>query len=132
MSLSDPIADMFNRIRNAQAAGFLEIELPSSRMKDEIVRILKREGYVQDYSIRTDGARTHMALKLKYDGQGRPVIRGLRRISRPGLRRYARHGKQPRILRGMGIAIMSTSAGVMTDHEARKKKIGGEVIGHVW
>ncbi len=132
MSLSDPISDMFNRIRNAQAAGYLEVAVPNSRMKAEIVRVMKREGYLGDVDARTEGGRGFLHLQLKYDGQGKPAIRGLRRRSRPGLRQYVRSNAQPRVLGGMGIAILTTPAGVMTGQEARAKNVGGEVICHVW
>jgi len=131
MSMTDPIADLLTRIRNGQAAGKPEVSVQSSRVKEAIVRVLKDEGYVADYAVRKDGARATLVVALKYH-QGRPVIERLERVSRPGLRAYRAKDTLPKVLGGLGVAIVSTPAGVMTDREARRKGIGGEVIGEVW
>lgn len=132
MSLSDPIADMLTRIRNATLAGREKLEMPYSRMKSEIARILKKEGYIIEYT--DDGVvpRRTLRLILKYEPDGSPLLRGLRRVSRPGRRRYAAVDEMPKVLNGLGVAIVSTSAGIMTDREARRGKVGGEVLCYVW
>lgn len=131
MSLSDPIADMLLRIKNAQMAGQVTVELPGSRLKGEITRILKREGFINDYAIE-GGGKKNIRIYLKYTGKHEPVIKGMRRISSSGLRRYVTTRNLPRVLGGMGVAIVSTSAGIVTDKEARKKHVGGEVLCTVW
>ncbi len=131
MSWSDPIADMLVRIRNGQRARLLKVDVPYSRLKEDIVRILKREGYIADYSTEGGGARRTITLYLKYDGR-QPVIKGIRRVSRPGRRVYAARDSMPRVLNGMGVAILSTSHGVLTDADAVARGIGGEVICTVW
>ena len=131
MSWSDPIADMLTRIRNAQKARLPEVTMPASRLKGEIARILQAEGYVGAVTA-GDPLRRELRLALKYTPEGEPVIRGLRRDSRPGLRRYRGHGDLPRVLGGMGLAILSTSSGIMADKEARRRKLGGEVLCSVW
>ena len=132
MSLSDPIADMLTRIRNAHSAELEETAMPHSKMKSEIARILKREGFIRDYIAEGGGSKKILKVYLKYGPNQEKGIEGLRRVSRPGLRRYSGVGELPRVLGGMGIAIVSTSAGVMTDKEARRNKIGGEVLCYVW
>ncbi len=132
MSLSDPIADMLTRIRNASSAGREMLELPYSNVKNEIARILKREGYIIDYTDEGEKTERKLRLFLKYAPDGTPLLRGLRRISRPGRRRYAAVGEMPKVLNGLGIAIVSTSAGIVTDHEARRNKTGGEIFCYVW
>ncbi|HNR93200.1 MAG TPA: 30S ribosomal protein S8 [Kiritimatiellia bacterium] len=132
MSLSDPIADMLTRIRNASAAGAKSVEIPHSRMKEGLARILKQEGYISDYTVSGEGARKGLRIRLKYVREGDPVITGLRRVSRPSLRRYVAATEIPRVLGGMGIAVISTSSGVMTGHEARKKNVGGELLCTIW
>jgi small subunit ribosomal protein S8 len=131
MSCSDPIADMLTRIRNAQRAGLPEVAVPASRLKHEIARILREEGFIGAVT-RGGPESREMRLVLKYDADGAPVIRGLRRDSRPGLRRYCGHAGIPPVLGGMGIVILSTSAGVMSGREARKRKLGGELLCSVW
>jgi small subunit ribosomal protein S8 len=131
MSVCDPIADMLSRMQNAQGAGADVVEMPHSRMKGEIARVLKREGYVTDYAVE-GGTKKRLRIYLKYTADRRPVIRGLRRMSKPGLRRYAGMDQLPRVLGGMGIAILTTPAGVMTDQEARKANTGGEILCSVW
>jgi small subunit ribosomal protein S8 len=129
--MSDPIADMLNRIRNASAARHESVEVPHSRKKGEIARLLKREGYLADYVVE-GGAGKHLRVYLKYDENRDPVIRGLRRESRPGLRRYVAVGTVPKVLGGMGCAVISTSKGIMTGKEAVENKSGGELICTVW
>jgi small subunit ribosomal protein S8 len=128
---SDSIGDMFARLRNAHKAGHNLVEMPHSKLKGEISRILKREGFISDYVIE-GGAIKKLRIYLKYGKENEPAIRGLKRISKPGLRRYVSAGKIPRTLSGFGIAILSTSSGMMTDKEARSRKIGGEILGSVW
>ena len=133
MSMSDPIADMLTRIRNALMAGLATTEMPRSNLKVEIARILKREGYILDHTVESDDGHGRMLkIFLKYDVENEPVIQGLRRISKPSLRRYVHSKKVPRVLGGLGLAILSTSRGVVTDREARRGKIGGEVLCYVW
>jgi small subunit ribosomal protein S8 len=132
MSLSDPIADLLTRIRNANTAGHQSVELPRSNMKSEIAKLLKREGYIKDYTTEGQAGKKTLRLYLKYGRENDPVIRGLRRVSRPGLRRYVNASELPRVLGGLGVAIVSTSKGLMTDREARKAKVGGEVLCYVW
>ncbi len=132
MSLSDPISDMLTRVRNAQRVAHESVEMPHSRMKSEVARILKREGYIRDYTTEGGAGKRVLRVYLKYGPSQEPGIEGLRRISKPGLRRYVPADKLPRVLRGMGIAILSTSSGIMTDKEARKQKVGGEVMCYVW
>ncbi len=130
--MTDPIADMLTRIRNALSARKKVISLPASRMKLEIVRILKEEGYIEDYRYIDEKPQAKIEIVLKYDEQKRPVISGLRRVSKPGRRIYLGYQKIPKVMDGLGIAIVSTSQGIMTDHEARKRKVGGEVICEIW
>lgn len=133
MSLSDPIADFLTRIRNAHMGTLATVEAPYSRMKEEIARILKQEGYIKSYA-RADDAQGHPVLKLtlKYHREREPAIQGLRRVSSPGLRQYVGAKEVPRVLDGLGIAILSTSVGIMPDAEARAKGIGGEVLCTIW
>lgn len=127
MSMTDPIADMLTRIRNGQAAGKKVVKLPSSKLKVAIVKVLKDEGYITDYKTETKGSHTEMAIELKYYN-GAPVIEKVKRVSRPGLRIYKSKDELPKVLGGLGIAIVSTSSGVMTDRAARAIGHGGEVI----
>jgi small subunit ribosomal protein S8 len=131
MSVSDPIADMLLRMRNAQKAGLQEVEMPGSRLKGEIARIFKQEGYIAGFTLAGDPKRV-LLLTLKYAADGEPVIRGVSRISKPGLRRFAGYQDIPRVLNGLGTAVVSTSHGVMTGKEARQRKLGGEVICTIW
>ncbi len=131
MSWSDPIADMLTRIRNAQSAGLEIIEMPSSRMKAEIARVLKDEGYISEYEVEGDVKRV-LRIALKYNEEEKPVIRGIRRESCPGLRRFCGWQEIPRVLGGLGISILSTSSGVMSGVEARRRRVGGELICTVW
>lgn len=132
MSVCDPIADMLTRIRNAGRAGLATTEMPHSMLKNEIARILKKEGFIADYVSEGQSGKKQLRVYLKYTAGRAPAIRGLRRISKPGLRRYAGVAKSPRVIGGMGIAIISTSRGLMTDREMRKGRIGGEVLCYVW
>ncbi len=128
--MNDPISDLLARIRNANRALLPNVELPHSRIKESIVAILKREGYISDYSVEGKLPKT-LRLKLKYQGK-KSIIEGLRRISTPGLRRYVGARQIPRVRGGLGIAVLSTSQGVMTDLQARKKNVGGELVCYVW
>ncbi|MCL2352854.1 MAG: 30S ribosomal protein S8 [Firmicutes bacterium] len=133
MSMSDPIADMLTRIRNANTAKHATVDIPSSRMKVAIADILIREGYVRGYEILEDGVKKTMRITLKYGrDKSEKVIGGLKRISKPGLRVYASVEDMPRVLGGLGVAIVSTNKGVVTDKEARKLGVGGEVLAFIW
>jgi small subunit ribosomal protein S8 len=127
MSMSDPIADMLVRIRNAQLVGHAEAVMPASRLKASIARVLKQEGYIEDFALRENGVRKELAIALKYYA-GRPVIERLERVSKPGLRVYKGRDDIPRVMNGLGVAILSTSRGVMTDRKARADGVGGEVL----
>jgi small subunit ribosomal protein S8 len=128
--MTDPISDMLARIRNAHAALLPGVDIPHSKIKENIAGILKKEGYINDYSVEGQPVKM-IKLKLKYSGK-RGVIEGLRRVSTPGLRRYVGSTEIPRVRAGLGISIVSTSQGVMTGHEARKKNVGGELLCYVW
>ena len=133
MVVNDPIADMLTRIRNAQIAKHDAVVLPASNTKKAIAKILLAEGYVKSVDFIDDGLQGNIKIGLKYvNGKQQPVIAGLKRISKPGLRVYARSEELPKVLGGLGIAIISTSKGVMTDKEARKQMIGGEVLAYIW
>ena len=132
MTMSDPIADMLTRIRNALQQKQESVSMPSSREKERIARILKDEGYINGYTTLQDGVRKMLIVELKYGKNGEKVISGLKRISKPGLRVYAKAENLPRVLNGLGTAIISTSNGVMTDRDARKANVGGEVIAYIW
>ncbi|MGQ9823517.1 MAG: 30S ribosomal protein S8 [Desulfotomaculales bacterium] len=130
--MTDPIADFLTRIRNANMVYHEKVEAPASRMKRAIAEILKEEGFIKDYEYVEDGKQGVLRLYLKYGPEKKRVITGIKRISKPGLRVYARKDNVPRVLGGLGIAILSTSRGVMTDKKARKLGLGGEVICYVW
>ena len=132
MSMTDPIADMLTRIRNACQAGHRTVDLPASNIKREIARILLEQGYVNRVYVVKDSKQGMLRLYLRYDREGRPVIRGLRRASKPGLRRYRTTRDMDRVLNGLGVAIITTSKGLMTDEECRTAGVGGEVLCHVW
>ena len=127
MSMHDPISDMLTRIRNAQLVGHAEVAMPASRLKASIAKVLKDEGYIEDYAVRDNGAHKQLAIALKYYA-GRPVIERLERVSKPGLRVYKGRDDIPRVMNGLGVAIVSTSRGVMTDRKARADGVGGEVL----
>lgn len=130
--VTDTIADMLTRIRNANSMGYEEVSVPSSKLKVELARILKEEGFIKDYKVVSEGVEKNIQLTLKYGKKKEKVITGLKRISKPGLRVYVRSDEVPKVLNGLGIAIISTSKGIMTDKEARKLNIGGEVLAYVW
>lgn len=133
MSMSDPIADMLTRIRNANTSKRNTVDVPSSKIKEAIAEILTNEGYISGYEIIEDGVKKTMKITLKYgETKNEKVISGIKRISKPGLRVYAPAEKMPKVLNGLGIAIVSTNKGVITDKEARKLGVGGEVIAFVW
>jgi small subunit ribosomal protein S8 len=129
--MTDPISDFLTRIRNAAAAGQEQVLVPFSKMKAELSRILQEEGYIWSYETDTSGAHPALKLKLKYQDKA-PVIRNLKRISKPGLRKYVSVDEIPRVLGGLGIAILSTSRGIMTGSRARKAKVGGELLAQIW
>lgn len=130
--VTDTIADMLTRIRNANAMRYTEVTVPASKLKLELAKILKEEGYIKDYKTVKDSAQGNIVLTLKYGENKEKVITGLKRISKPGLRVYAKKDEVPKVLNGLGIAIISTSKGVMTDKEARKQGLGGEVLAYIW
>ena len=133
MIVSDPIADMLTRIRNANMAEKVSVEVPSSKIKIEIAKLLKSEGFVSDYSIiKIDENKSSLAINLKYTADREPVIQGLQRVSKPSCRKYVNRDEVPQVLGGIGIAILSTSKGVITDTEARKHNIGGEILCYIW
>jgi len=130
--VTDPIADMLTRIRNANAMRYKEVEVPSSKVKVEIARILKEEGFINDYKIKKNNVQDIITLSLKYGDNKERVITGLKRISKPGLRVYAKSEEIPRVLNGLGIAIVSTSKGIMTGKDAKASNLGGEVLAYIW
>lgn len=132
MSLNDPIADMLTRVRNAGRAGHRRVDMPISKLKIEMARILQENHFIHGYKVLDDGMHGVLRLYLKYTDEDRPVIRSLERVSRPGRRRYVGVEDIPRVRSGLGIAILSTSRGVMTDREARRERVGGEVLAHVY
>lgn len=131
MQITDPIADMLTRIRNASAAKHATVDIPASNMKKAIAEILLEEGYIKNYQLVNDGVQGIIKITLKYNGNEK-AITGLRRVSKPGLRMYAGADELPQVLKGLGIAIISTSKGVMTDKKARQAHVGGEVLAFVW
>jgi len=132
MTMSDPIADMLTRIRNANAAGHDHVDIPGSNIKKDIAAILKREGFIEDHQWINDNKQGILRVFLKYGANKERVITGLKRISKPGLRVYAKKHDVPRVLGGLGIALVSTSQGLVTDREARERGVGGEVLAYVW
>ena len=133
MAMTDPIADMLTRIRNGLQAGHETVEIPASKVKIEIARILKQEGFINNYSVAGETAKEKtITVELKYGPDKQKVITGLKRISKPGLRVYAKGDNVPRVLNGLGVAIISTSKGLMSDRDARKENLGGEVVAYVW
>jgi small subunit ribosomal protein S8 len=130
--MTDPIADFLTRIRNAQQAGHRSVDIPASKIKRSMARILHDKGYISNFIDIADNKQGILRLFLKYDSYGQPVIREINRVSRPGLRKYAGHDHLPRVRNGLGIAILTTSQGVMTDKEARKLNIGGEVLCYIY
>lgn len=132
MTMTDPIADMLTRIRNANTVGHETVDIPASNMKKSIAEILYKEGYIRGYNVIEDGKQGIIRVQMKYASQKERVISGLKRISKPGLKVYAKRHEVPKVLGGLGIAIISTSNGVISDKEARKMGVGGEVICYVW
>jgi small subunit ribosomal protein S8 len=132
MAVNDPIADFLTRIRNAHMAKHATVEIPHSKLKRELARILKEEGYINDFSERGSGPEARLVIELKYGPDGQRAITGLRRMSRPGRRVYRKQSNIPRVLDGLGVAILSTSQGILTDHAARRAGIGGEVLCFVY
>ncbi len=132
MSFTDPVADMLTRIRNASSARHEKVLVPKSRLKIRIAEVLKDEGFIKDFVVHQDGVQGAITILLKYSADREPAISDIKRVSKPGLRRYVANDSIPRILNGMGIAILSTSKGVLVDREARKQKVGGELICTVW
>lgn len=132
MSMTDPIADMLTRIRNANKMRHEKVEMPGSKLKLEVLNVLKNEGFVSDVEFKKDNKQGIISVTLKYTKENERVIKGLKRISKPGLRIYAESENLPKVLNGLGVAVISTSKGVMTDKEARKQNIGGEVLAYVW
>jgi small subunit ribosomal protein S8 len=130
--MTDPVSDYLARLRNALAAEHAEVEIPASRLKREMTRILKEQGYISDFSVEPTAVGEVIKIDLKYTDQRRPVINGMQRVSRPGRRRFVSRREVPRVQGGMGTAIVSTSTGVMTGHEATHEGVGGEVVAYVW
>lgn len=132
MSMSDPLADMLTRIRNGVQVKFPSVDMPLSNVKKNVAKILKEEGYINDYHIIDDGLQGSLRVDLKYDQNDRGVITGLRRVSKPGRRVYVKADKIPKVMSGLGISVISTSKGVITDMDARKQGVGGEILCEVW
>ncbi len=132
MTMTDPVADMLTRIRNANVVKHETVDVPASNMKKELARILLEEGFIRGYDVIEDGKQGIIRIQLKYGQTGERVISGLKRISKPGMRVYADKHEVPRVLNGLGISIISTSKGILTDKQARKENVGGEVICYVW
>ena len=130
--MTDPIADMLTRIRNANQNRAKTVSMPSSKMKEEIAKILKDEGFIEEFSIEENDVQNTLTLTLKYGQKKERVITGLKRVSKPGLRVYSKAEELPRVLNGLGIAIISTPKGIMTDKKARNENVGGEVIAYIW
>jgi small subunit ribosomal protein S8 len=130
--MTDPVSDYLTRVRNALAAQHPEVEIPASKLKREMSRILTEQGYVKSFTVEPTAVGEVIKVELKYTDERRPVITGMQRVSRPGRRRYVSSGEVPRVQGGMGTAIVSTSSGVMTGHEAKQKGVGGEVVAYVW
>ena len=132
MSMNDPLADMLTRIRNASRARFQSVEMPLSALKADVARVLKEEGYITDYQIIKEGPQGLLKVQLKYGPHNEQVITGIRRVSKPGRRQYTGNTKIPTVMSGLGIAVLTTSRGVMTDRAARREKVGGELLCEVW
>ena len=130
--VTDTIADMLTRMRNANSMGYADVTVPASKLKVELARILKEEGFIKDYKVVGEDAQKNILLTLKYGNKKEKVITGLKRISKPGLRVYVKSDEVPKVLNGLGIALISTSKGIMTDKQARKENLGGEVLAYIW
>ncbi|MBS5788750.1 MAG: 30S ribosomal protein S8 [Clostridioides difficile] len=132
MTMTDPIADMLTRVRNANMVKHETVDVPASNMKKEIARILLEEGFIRGYDVIEDGKQGIIRIQLKYGQEGDRVIQGLKKISKPGMRVYAAHDEIPKVLNGLGISVISTSKGILTDKQARNENVGGEVVCYVW
>ena len=132
MTMTDPIADMLTRIRNAAMVSHETVDVPASKLKVQLAKLLKEEGFISDYEVKEEGKFKVISITLKYDANRKPVITKLERISKPGLKVYAKADALPRVLNGLGVAIISTSKGLMADRDARKAGLGGEVVAYVW
>lgn len=132
MGMTDPIADMLTRIRNGSKAGKKWVDVPASKLKKEVARILAEEHYIERFKYLEDSKQGELRLYLRYGKDEAPVIKGIKRVSKPGLRKYSRADELPRVLNGLGVAIVTTSSGVLTDRDARKKGVGGEIICYIW
>ena len=132
MSMNDPISDMLTRIRNGVQANFDSVEIPLSKLKAGIAKVLKDEGYINDYQVLEEGVQGTLKIELKYGPNNEPVISGIRRVSKPGLRQYKKAERIPKVMSGLGVAILTTSHGVITDKQAREQKVGGELLCEVW
>jgi small subunit ribosomal protein S8 len=130
--MSDPLADMLTRIRNAVMAKFDTVDMPYSKVKENLAKVLKEEGFILDYKVKDEGVQGLLSISLKYGSNREPVIKGIKRISKPGLRKYAKVGTIPKVLSGLGVSIVSTSKGIVTDKTARALNTGGEIICEVW
>ena len=134
MTMTDPIADMLTRIRNANTAMHDEVRMPSSKLKEALAAVLQQEGYIEGYEVTDNGRRPGktLVIKMKYSPERQRTISGIRRVSKPGLRVYSRSSEAPRVLGGLGVAVLSTSQGLLSDREARRRRVGGEVLCYVW
>ena len=132
MSMNDPLADMLTRIRNASNARFQTVEMPLSKIKTGVARVLKEEGYIEDYEVKEEGPQGTLKIRLKYGPNNARVITGIRRASKPGRRQYTKSDRIPTVMSGLGIAVLTTSRGVMTDRAARREHVGGELLCEVW
>lgn len=132
MTMTDPVADLLTRIRNGLQAYHPKVDIPSSNIKEGIARILQDEGYIEKYRVYSDSKQGVLRITLQYDKDKKPIISGIERVSRPGLRRYVKKNQIPKVLNGLGISIISTSRGLMTDRAARKDSLGGEILCNVW
>ena len=132
MSMSDPLADMLTRIRNGVMANFDSVEIPLSQLKVGVAKVLKQEGYINDYAVLDEGVQGTLKIELKYGPNNEKIITGMRRSSKPGLRQYKKADRIPKVMSGLGVAILTTSRGIITDREARRQKVGGEVLCEVW
>jgi small subunit ribosomal protein S8 len=132
MSMSDPLADMLTRIRNGVKARFESVEMPLSKLKVNVAKVLKQEGYITDYQVIEQGVQGILKIDLKYGPNNEQVITGIKRVSKPGLRQYKQYDKIPKVMSGLGVGILTTSQGVISDREARARKLGGELLCEVW
>lgn len=132
MNVIDPISDLLNRLRNGMRAGHERVDMPASRLKEDVLKVLAEEGYIISYRRVEEKGRPLLRVGLKYDGDGEPIVNGLERVSKPGRRVYARSAGMPEVLGGLGVAIVSTSKGITTGQKARAARIGGEVLAHIW